>query len=147
MNTRLVLAALILIVALPALALAQKRGLTSDDIYNVKDVRDPERSPDGKWVAYVVSRAIKDTDKNDSDIWMASWDGTQEIQLTSSAESESQPRWSPDNRYLSFVSSRQGAKAGQLWLMNRAGGGAGKVREVEGGVAQSARSPHRTRIV
>ena len=34
-------------------------------------------------------RAIKDTDKNDSDIWMASWDGTQEIQLTSSPDSES----------------------------------------------------------
>ena len=84
-----------------------------DDIYNLKDVRDPQRSPDGKWVAYVVSRAIKDTDKNDTDIWMASWDGTQEIQLTSSPDGESQPRWSPDNKYLSFVSSRQGAKGGQ----------------------------------
>src|SRR5258708_16728562 len=120
MKTRILRAALILIVALPALALAQKRGLTTDDIYNVKDVRDPQRSPDGKWVAYVVSRAIKDTDKNDSDIWMASWDGTQEIQLTSSAESESQPRSSPDNKYLSFVSSPQGAKGGQLLLLNRA---------------------------
>src|SRR4051794_31432760 len=101
-------------------ALAQKRGLNTTDVYNLKDVRDPQRSPDGKWVAYVVSRAIKDTDKNDSDIWMASWDGTQEIQLTSSPDSESQPRWSPDNKYISFVSSRQGGKDGQLWLMNRA---------------------------
>ena len=84
-------------------ALAQKRALSVDDIYNVKDVRNPERSPDGKWVAFVVSRAIKDTDKNDSDVWMASWDGTQEIQLTSTPESESTPRWSPDNRYLAFV--------------------------------------------
>jgi len=147
MKTRILLAALILIVALPALALAQKRGLTTDDIYNVKDVRDPQRSPDGKWVAYVVSRAIKDTDKNDSDIWMASWDGTQEIQLTSSAESESQPRWSPDNKYLSFVSSRQGAKAGQLWLMNRAGGEAVKVSDVKGGVSEYAWSPDGKRIV
>ena len=31
---------------------------------------------------------------------MVSWDGTQEIQLTSSPDSESQPRWSPDNKYL-----------------------------------------------
>ena len=62
----------------PGLALAQKRPLATDDVYNVKDVRDPQRSPDGKWVAYTVSRAIKDTDKNDTDIWMVSWDGTQE---------------------------------------------------------------------
>lgn len=87
------------ILLIPGVAQAQKRGLAPSDVYNVKDVRDPQRSPDGKWVAFVVARAIKETDKNDSDIWMASWDGTQEIQLTSSPDSESQPRWSPDNKY------------------------------------------------
>ena len=128
-------------------ALAQKRPLRVDDVYHLKEVRDPQRSPDGKWVAYVVSRAIKDTDKNDTDIWMASWDGTQEIQLTSSADGESRPRWSPDNKYLSFVSSRQGAKYGQLWLMNRAGGEAIKVSDVKGGIADYQWAPDSKRIV
>ena len=89
-------------------------SLASDDIYNLKDVRDPQRSPDGKWVAYVVPAPIKDGDKNDSDIWMASWDGTQEIQLTSSPDGESQPRWSPDNKYLVVrlvAAGRQGRPA------------------------------------
>src|SRR5689334_25241054 len=113
---------LALAVLAPSVALAQKRPLNANDIYNYKEVRDPQRSPDGKWVAYVVARAIKDTDKNDTDIWMASWDGTQEIQLTSSADGESRPRWSPDNKYLSFISSRQGAKDGQLWLLDRKSG-------------------------
>jgi dipeptidyl aminopeptidase/acylaminoacyl peptidase len=134
-----------LLIALPADA--QKRPLAVDDIYNLKDVRDPQRSPDGKWVAYVVARAVKDADKNDSDVWMASWDGTQEIQLTSSPDSESQPRWSPDNKYLSFVSSRQGAKDGQLWLMNRSGGEAIKVSDVKGGVSEYAWAPDARRIV
>ena len=49
---------------LPLLFAQSKRPLNVDDIYNIKDVRDPQRSPDGKWVAYSVSRAIKDTDKN-----------------------------------------------------------------------------------
>jgi len=147
MKTRTLLGALILSLALPALAFAQKRGLTTADIYNLKDVRDPQRSPDGKWVAYVVARAIKDADKNDSDIWMASWDGTQEIQLTSSPDSESQPRWSPDNKYISFVSSRQGAKDGQLWLMSRAGGEAVKVSDVKGGVSEYAWAPDGKRVV
>lgn len=135
------------VLMVPAFAAAQKRSLATADIYNLREVRDPQRSPDGKWVAYVVARAIQDTDKNDSDIWMASWDGTQEIQLTSSADSESQPRWSPDNKYLSFVSSRQGAKDGQLWLMNRAGGEAIKVSDVKGGVSAYAWSPDSTRVV
>jgi dipeptidyl aminopeptidase/acylaminoacyl peptidase len=135
------------VLMVPASAAAQKRGLTTADIYNLKDVRDPQRSPDGKWVAYVVARAIKDTDKNDSDIWMASWDGTQELQLTSSPDSESQPRWSPDNKYISFVSSRQGAKDGQLWLMLRAGGEAIKASDVKGGVSSYAWSPDSKRVV
>src|SRR6187549_3650477 len=138
------LVSLALLTAAPALA--QKRALTTADIYNLKEVRDPQRSPDGKWVAYVVARAIKDTDKNDSDIWMASWDGTQEIQLTSSADGESQPRWSPDNKYLSFVSSRQGAKDAQLWLMLRAGGEATRVSDVKGGVSEYAWSPDGKRV-
>jgi Tol biopolymer transport system component len=104
----IVATALALCSAVPALA--QKRPLSVNDIYNYKEVRDPQRSPDGKWVAYVVSRAIKDTDKNDTDVWMVSWDGQQQVQVTSSAEGESTPRWSPDGKYLAFLSSRQGAK-------------------------------------
>jgi dipeptidyl aminopeptidase/acylaminoacyl peptidase len=128
-------------------AQAQKRPLALEDTYNLKEVRDPQRSPDGKWVAYVVSRAIKDTDKNDTDIWMASWDGTQEIQLTSSPDGESRPRWSPDNKYLAFVSSRQGAKNGQLWLLNRAGGEAIKVSDVKGGIGDYEWAPDGKRLV
>src|SRR5678816_3821292 len=146
MSYKAAVLALALLVS-PGVALAQKRPLSTEDIYNVKDVRDPQRSPDGKWVAYVVSRAIKDGDKNDTDIWMASWDGAQELQVTSSPDGESQPRWSPDNKYLSFVSSRQGAKGGQLWLMNRAGGEAIKVSEVKPGISAYAWSPDAKRIV
>ena len=145
--TRVILGAVALALAVPSLAAAQKRGLAADDIYNIRDVRDPQRSPDGKWVAYVVSRAIKDTDKNDSDVWMVSWDGAQDIQLTSSPESESSPRWSPDNTYLSFLSSRQGAKGGQLWLMNRAGGEAVKVTDIKGGISDYVWAPDSKRIV
>ena len=147
MKARLLAAALLLGVSFPYPALAQKRPLTPGDIYSLKTVGDPQRSPDGKWVAYVVSRAIKDTDKNDADIWMASWDGTQNIQLTSDPDSETRPRWSPDNKYLSFVSSRQGSKGGQLWLMNREGGEAIKATDIKGGISDYAWSPDAKRIV
>ena len=147
MSRSRVLSLALCVLLVPGLAFAQKRPLAPDDVYNVRDVRDPQRSPDGKWVAYVVSRAIKDGDKNDTDIWMASWDGKEDIQVTSSAEGESQPRWSPDNKYLSFVSSRQGAKGGQLWLLNRAGGEAVKVSDVKGGVSEYAWAPDGKRLV
>jgi dipeptidyl aminopeptidase/acylaminoacyl peptidase len=138
--------ALVLCLASPVLAQG-KRPLNSDDLFNLKEVRDPQRSPDGKWVAYTVARAIKQTDKNDTDVWMVSWDGQQQIQVTSTPEGESSPRWSPDGKYLAFLSARQNAKAAQVWLLNRAGGEAAKLTDFKGGVSEYAWSPDSKRLV
>jgi len=140
------LALAFIILASPAAA-QSKRPLKVDDLFNLREVRDPQRSPDGKWVAYTVTTAVKDTDKNNTDVWMVSWDGAQDIQITSTPDGESSPRWSPDGKYLSFVSSRQGAKTGQVWLLNRSGGEAIKVTDVKGGVSDYAWSPDGRRLV
>src|SRR5688572_22212470 len=94
----LVFTALISLVAADSQAQG-KRPLNVDDVLNVQDVRDPQRSPDGLWVAYTVSRAVKETDKNDTDVWMVKWDGSEQVQVTFTPDGESRPRWSPDNKY------------------------------------------------
>jgi dipeptidyl aminopeptidase/acylaminoacyl peptidase len=133
---------------LPVPAATQSRRLlTVDDLFNLREVRDPQRSPDGRWVAYTVTRAIRETDKNDTDVWMVSWDGSQHVQLTSTLENESRPRWSPDGRFLSFLSSRQGTKHPQVWLLNRLGGEAVKLTDLKGGVTDYAWSPDSARLV
>jgi dipeptidyl aminopeptidase/acylaminoacyl peptidase len=139
---------LVFVLSLGTSALAQgKRPLSVDDLFNLREVRDPQRSPDGKWVAYTVARAIKDTDKNDTDVWMVSWDSRQQIQVTSTPEGESSPRWSPDGKYLAFLSARQGAKGAQIWLLNRAGGEASKLTDIKGGISDYAWSPDSKRFV
>ena len=139
--------AAMLIAFTPAMASGQpaKRAITLDDLAKIKSVGDPQRSPDGKWVAYVVGSTDVEKDKRDSDLWMVSWDGAQTVRLTSGPESESSPRWSPDGRYLAFLASRgtedEKKKGSQIWLLDRLGGEAQKLTEIDGGVSDFSWSP------
>ncbi len=126
---------LLLILALAAALLAQtaRHPLKLDDIARLRDVRGPQVSPDGQWVAYVVSTIDTKEDKSNSHIWMVSFDGKSDRQITFSQDSESSPRWSPDGNYLSFTSSRPGkAKGNQIWLLDRKGGEAMQLTEFKG---------------
>jgi dipeptidyl aminopeptidase/acylaminoacyl peptidase len=135
--------------SLSSVALAQapaKRPLQVADFYKIRTVGDPQRSPDGLWVAYTVSRVDSVKDRNDSDVWWTSWDGATSIRITSSDESETSPRWSPDGKQLAFLSSRQGSKGSQIWLLNRAGGEAERISEIKGGVSSMAWAPDGKRL-
>jgi len=130
----------------PAVLAQARRPLRSNDLYHLKDVRDPQLSPDGGWVAYTVTTVDSAKDKSDNDIWMTSWDGATTIHVTSSPESESTPRWSPDGRYLAFLSGRQEGKGAQIWLLDRRGGEAQRVTQLKGGVSEFAWSPDSKRM-
>ena len=111
---------------------AAKRSLKPTDVYLLKNIGEPQISPDGKWVAYTVSSVDTAKDKRNSDVWMVSWDGTETIQLTNTEDGEGSPRWSPDGKYLSFTAARNGDKLAQIWLMDRKGGEAKKITNIKG---------------
>ena len=124
------------IAALCLSALAQttppKHGMTLDDLLKFLRVGNPVLSPDGQWIAYTVSHVDVAEDKNITDLWMVSWDGKQDIQLTRGKESADNPRWSPEGKFLSFTSSREGeAKGSQVWFLDRRGGEAQQLTNVK----------------
>lgn len=110
-----------------------KRPLKPSDVYRLQNLSDPQISPDGNWVSYTLSSVDSVKNKRNADIWMNSWDGKESIQLTHSPDGESQARWSPDGKYLSFTSSRSGLEKSQIWLMDRRGGEAKQLTDLKKG--------------
>jgi len=129
------------------LAAAQPRIVNVDDQFRFFDVGDPQISPDGEWVLYTVTGWDVAADRRNTDIWKVQWDGSQRSQLTFTPDNENAPRWSPDGKYISFLSSRPGpAKGIQVWVLERTGGEARQLTQLKGGVSSYRWSPDSTRL-
>lgn len=137
----------ILLVLTFSAATPAQRPVTVNDQFRFVDVRDPQISPDGEWVLYTLTSTDVAADRRNTDIWKVRWDGSSQSQVTFTPENENAPRWSPDGRYISFLSSRPGpAKGNQVWMLDRSGGEARQVTRVPGGVLSHEWSPDSTRL-
>jgi dipeptidyl aminopeptidase/acylaminoacyl peptidase len=128
-------------------AQTDKKPFKPTDFYKIPSVSDAQVSPDGKWVAYGVSTVDTAKDKRVSHLWMQSWEGKSSIQLTFGDQPASRARWSPDGKYLAFLSSRDSKNGSQLWLLDRRGGEAQKVTDIKGNLGDYEWSPDGGRLV
>jgi dipeptidyl aminopeptidase/acylaminoacyl peptidase len=135
-------------------AAGAKRALTVDDYFRLKEVVDPQMSPDGKWIAYVVKTASLKDDKNHERIWMIAAGGGNAIAMTAEKVSSSHPRWSADGKYLAFLSAREGGAGddedegkSQVWILNREGGEATQLTESAQEVKDFEWAPGSDRLV
>jgi dipeptidyl aminopeptidase/acylaminoacyl peptidase len=112
MNVRIRFAFVVLlsIVCLPAFA---KTPLTVDKLLKLKRVSDPQVSPDSQWVAYTVTEMNATENNSNSDIYLMKMDGSKRLRLTQFAKADNTPRWRPDGKLLTFLSSRSGSM--QIW--------------------------------
>jgi dipeptidyl aminopeptidase/acylaminoacyl peptidase len=120
--------------------------LETDHFFELKNVRNPQISPEGTWVAYTVSESDLDANKSETRIWMVSAEGGEPIPMTAKGYSAGNPRWSPDGKYLSFTAARNGGQT-QVWALNRLGGEAQQITDIKQGVNSYEWSPDGSRLL
>lgn len=111
----LVACSLFLASYLPLLGQTQ-RPMDLEDIFRIKRVSDPQLSPDGQWVAYVVTEVDKEANSTNSDIWLMRSDGRDVRRFATSPKHDRHPRWFPDSKWIVFESNRSGAF--QIYLLH-----------------------------
>jgi len=138
--------ALLVAVIIPVEAFAQPRPITPNDLWALGRVRGAAISPDGVRVAYTVTRYDVEANRGNSDIWAVPLAGGEAIQMTSSPGADASPAWSPDGKWLAFVSTR-GGSGPQIYLLPADGGEARLLTNQKGGASGPIWSRDGTKIL
>jgi dipeptidyl aminopeptidase/acylaminoacyl peptidase len=165
-RTRHIVLIAIAIFAVAALG-QERRPVTPEDVFRLKTVSDPQLSPDGKLVAYVVTTIDAEKNKRNSAIWVVSTDGSAEPRPFVADVPARAPRWSPDGKWLGFISNSpppaenppseqpqpkpatpgaENAPKAQVWVVARDGSGRRRITNMPNGVTRFSWSPEGSRL-
>jgi dipeptidyl aminopeptidase/acylaminoacyl peptidase len=122
-------------------------GMVPEDVYELITVSDPRLSPDGRLVAFVVTRVDREESEYRSGVWAVPTDGSEEPRpLTSGSKVDASPRFSPDGTMLAFVSNRDGEKK-QLYVLPLQAGEPRRLTDLPEDVTEPTWSPDSQRLV
>ncbi len=137
---KLILFLSLTVLIIPSVSSAQKRPITVEDMWKVGRVSDPQVSPDGKTIAYIVTRYNMDENKGASSIFLVPIDGKSAHEFNTGMESCSDPIWSPDGKKIAFVANDT-SETSQVYLEDASGGTPKKITSVALGASGILWSP------
>src|SRR5512141_1288480 len=122
-RTRALVVGLGLIVAAAAAVSGEtRRPITEKDLRQFRWIADPQISPDGSRVAFVLVSVDEKEDHYDTSLWVAPASGSAEARRLTAGPRDPSPRWSPDSRTLAFTRSAGEKDRLQIWLLSMSGG-------------------------
>ncbi len=116
------------------------RPMTFEDLYAFGRVSDPQVSPDGETVLYVVTQYSIENNNSNSEIWAIDIKGEESVRLTDHPASDVNPRWSSDGESIAFISSRENGR--QIWTMNPDGSGQKRLTDISTGIGSFTWTPN-----
>lgn len=137
----------VLLFGVVATLTAAARPIELEDLFRLKRVSDPQLSPDGRHVAYVVTEVLKEENRTQADVWIIPAEGAHSTGsgqgearlLAGSPKHDRSPRWSPDGKWIAFESNRDGDF--QIWIVPAAGGEPRKLTSLSTGASQPVWAP------
>jgi len=143
MRSTLMSLLLVLCVSLAALSAVptdQTHPFSVNDMLAMDRLSDPQVSPDGKWIVFVLRVTDLEANRGRTDLWLLGADGTGLRRLTSHPEGDSNPRWTPDGKSVFFISTR--SDSSQVWRIPIDGGEAQQVTDLPLDVGNLLVSPN-----
>ena len=124
------------------------RNVAPIDVYRLVNINSPKVSPGGDWILYSVSRADSVKDEFASKLYMVSTNGKETVQLTEQTKKFNAYNWSPDGKYISFLSKgKEEKEESQLYLMDQRGGEPVQVTHFKGEIENYYWFPDAKRLV
>jgi dipeptidyl aminopeptidase/acylaminoacyl peptidase len=125
---------------------AQPRPLGFVDAIALPSIQDPQLSPDGRQVLFVMDAPDWKANRRIGHIYRIHVDGTDQVQLTFGERGESSPRWSADGTQIAFLARREGDEQGQIYLLHTSGGEARRLTQHPTAPASITWAPDGSRI-
>ena len=125
-----------------------KRLFRASDAYRLKSTTEPELSPDGRRVAFVLSETDEEKDRLRSSVWVTPVDGSEPPRAFTEGPADRSPRFSPDGRWLAYISAPdEHPERAHIRLAPLDGGAPTRRGELPGPVLQFTWSPDSRRLL
>lgn len=103
-------------------AVAQKRPMSIVEMLEIPSLSNGRLSPDGKYAVYQLAEANWEKNRQVSHLWRVELSSGTTLQLTNGENGETSPRWSPDGKWIAFLTHRDDEKQNQIYLISNQGG-------------------------